>query len=440
MLFEAQCGRMVQALWASSKAAWSVSRRAFLLRGTRANPFSRRRRRSVASRPNAFLSRVSIARSRAASSSEVSVSKSRSARRTRLVGQAIAFGADSGNGLPVREGDLLPFLLAARAQAVAMSESKGTGRATFAEGLASSYEAFLDTRKGSSTDEELVADNIGGDRINRYVEKLAHALPNEAAYAQHPKVAPLVARVLDLWSQGEKVVVFCHYRQTGRALVRHVSAALEKRLWNDASQRLGLDRKGTRKAVTDFGGRFDVEGGMRRPLYDEITNRLAPYPELELGKQELIQDVIRRFVRTPLFVARYFDVNASSSERALLEAFGKKDSSGVSLGDKIDAFLKFIAKRCSADEQHEYLSALNRMQPGFKGDREDDHSHIHGSRVLPNIRLANGLVRQETRQRLMLAFNTPFFPDVLVASSVLAEGVDRAGSANLNRSISGVSA
>ncbi len=30
----------------------------------------------------------------------------------------------------------------------------------------------------------------------------------------------------------------------------------------------------------------------------------------------------------------------------------------------------------------------------------------------------------ETRQRLMLAFNTPFFPEVLVASSVLAEGVD----------------
>ena len=29
---------------------------------------------------------------------------------------------------------------------------------------------------------------------------------------------------------------------------------------------------------------------------------------------------------------------------------------------------------------------------------------------MPNIRLADGLVKQETRQRLMLAFNTPFFP------------------------------
>ena len=43
---------------------------------------------------------------------------------------------------------------------------------------------------------------------------------------------------------------------------------------------------------------------------------------------------------------------------------------------------------------------------------------------MPNVTLANGLVRQATRRRLMLAFNTPFFPEVLVASSVMAEGVD----------------
>jgi superfamily II DNA/RNA helicase len=44
--------------------------------------------------------------------------------------------------------------------------------------------------------------------------------------------------------------------------------------------------------------------------------------------------------------------------------------------------------------------------------------------LMPNVRLANGSVRQETRKRLMLAFNTPFFPEVLVASSVMSEGVD----------------
>ncbi|MGI8757290.1 MAG: helicase-related protein [Acidimicrobiales bacterium] len=44
--------------------------------------------------------------------------------------------------------------------------------------------------------------------------------------------------------------------------------------------------------------------------------------------------------------------------------------------------------------------------------------------LIANVRLANGAVRAEQRQRLMRTFNTPFFPDVLVASSVMAEGVD----------------
>jgi ERCC4-related helicase len=352
-------------------------------------------------------------------------------RRTRRVGRAIILSATDDGGLPVADDALLPFLLAARAQAVVVRAGEQAGRATFAEGLASSYEAFLETRSRAEPeeDEQKVIQGAATDRrVNRYVEKLVTALPNETAYAQHPKIAPLVARVLDLWRQREKVVVFCHYRETGRALVRHLSAALEQQLWTDAAARLGLDQANVRKAVTDFGARFDTDGGMRQPLSNELTRRLAPYAELSAEERELIHDVVRRFVRTPLFVARHFDVEARSGEAALKAAFDARDMSGASLGDKIDAFLKFIAKRCSSHERAEYLDALNRMQPGIRGetqrDKDDDLSQIKGAHVMPNIRLANGLVKQETRQRLMLAFNTPFFPEVLVASSVLAEGVD----------------
>jgi superfamily II DNA/RNA helicase len=35
-----------------------------------------------------------------------------------------------------------------------------------------------------------------------------------------------------------------------------------------------------------------------------------------------------------------------------------------------------------------------------------------------------GDTRQETRERLMLAFNSPLFPEILVSSAVLGEGVD----------------
>jgi ERCC4-related helicase len=229
----------------------------------------------------------------------------------------------------------------------------------------------------------------------------------------------MVSRVLELWRQREKVVVFCHYRETGRAIVRHLSAALERQLWSDAAQRFELGYESVRKAVTDFGARFDSDGGMRQPMHDELASG---------EDQDLIQDVVRRFVRTPLFVARYFDIHARSGESTLQEALYTRDMSGVSLGEKIDAFLKFIARRCSSSERQEYLDALNRMQPGIRGetqrDKDDDLSLMKEVNVMPNIRLANGLVKQETRQRLMLAFNTPFFPEVLVASSVLAEGVD----------------
>ncbi len=351
------------------------------------------------------------------------------ARRSRFVGRAISLsGGAAGGGLPVEEDALLPFLLAARAQAVILRQGESAGRATFAEGLASSYEAFLETRDRDDIDEQEPGISKADDRVNRYVRKLASVLPDGSAYAQHPKIAPLIARVLDLWSHGEKVVVFCHYRRTGRALVRHLSTALERRLWTDAMRRFGLDEPSVRKAITDFGARFDTDGGMRQPLDNELAKRLDLYPQLTNEDRELIQDVVRRFVRTPLFVARYFDVHTRSGERALQSAFDTRDMSGASLGEKIDAFLKFIARRCSPGERHEYLDALNRVQPGIRGelpeDRDDDWSQVENSTVMPNIRLANGAVKQETRQRLMLAFNTPFFPEVLVASSVLAEGVD----------------
>ncbi|UGA43037.1 DEAD/DEAH box helicase [Bradyrhizobium quebecense] len=352
-------------------------------------------------------------------------------RRSRHSGRALSLSLEGDGGLPVGDEALLPFLLAARAQAVVVREGIKAGRATFAEGLASSYEAFLETRRNGSShedEEQELKAALPGQLVNRYVEKLTTALPDEAAYAQHPKIAPLIARVLDLWRHREKVVVFCHYRETGRAIVRHLSAALERQLWSDAAQRFGLEQEAVRKAVADFGARFDTNGGMRQPLHEELARRLAPYVELSSEERNHIQDVVRRFVRTPLFVARHFDIDARSGESTLREAFGTRDLSGISLGEKIDSFLKFIARRCSHPERKDYLEALSRMQPGIRGEtlreNDDDLSQMKGISVMPNIRLANGLVKQETRQRLMLAFNTPFFPEVLVASSVLAEGVD----------------
>ena len=45
-------------------------------------------------------------------------------------------------------------------------------------------------------------------------------------------------------------------------------------------------------------------------------------------------------------------------------------------------------------------------------------------RALAPVRMVNGDTKQEVRGRLMHAFNSPMFPEVLISSSVLAEGVD----------------
>lgn len=44
--------------------------------------------------------------------------------------------------------------------------------------------------------------------------------------------------------------------------------------------------------------------------------------------------------------------------------------------------------------------------------------------IVPNVGLIDGSTASLARQRLILTFNTPFYPEVLIASSVMAEGVD----------------
>ncbi|MFM7232543.1 MAG: helicase-related protein [bacterium] len=73
------------------------------------------------------------------------------------------------------------------------------------------------------------------------------------------------------------------------------------------------------------------------------------------------------------------------------------------------------------DERGKYLEALDLISVGNR--------HIRGEEVedatrLPNIRLVNGGSGADERKRIMLAFKTPFFPEILVASSVMTEGVD----------------
>jgi len=357
-------------------------------------------------------------------------------RRRLLPGAAIRDETMTESGLEIDGEALFPFLLAGRAQAMLAATSRG--RALFAEGLASSFEAYRETRANHTPEEDADLDETAvPEEINWYLEHLNQALPQdgEAAWQAHPKIRATATRAVQLWGAGEKVLIFCHYRATGRALRRHVSAQLDAEIIRRGRQQLShMDDDAVRDELERLGDRFlDVDGALRLEVTEalrQVVNQFAAAVDAE--QRERIVEIVRRFLRTPSFLVRYFDLSQTNRAEAFAAAIERQDVGGLSLRRRIEEFCRFLAERCAASERLDYLDALSRIQTGSLAGREaadafeasEGVEELQHRRPLPNVRLANGDVKDGTRRRLLLAFNTPFFPEILIASSVLAEGVD----------------
>lgn len=341
-------------------------------------------------------------------------------RRKVRPGSGIREGGSENAGIAIEQDSLLPFLLVARSQAVATAAragevSAGIKRLTFVEGLASSYEAYRSTRVGSDDGRalEAILDEDDGSTaieqphaeslLKRYQEELKKAL-GKRANARHPKIAATVDQVRHLWHLGEKVLIFCHFRATGRALETHISKAIEHEIAAKASRALGCKMSEVPARLKALGEAFDPGRPAREHLDREVAEILDNVASFTTEERERIADIIRRFVRTESFLVRYFPLDERDAVERLRIALDHKDQSGLSLRAKLQQFVTFLDER--AEEREEYLVALLEMQTGR------------------NVRRATGETNQEQRRRLLLSFNTPFVPDVLVASSVLAEGVD----------------
>ncbi len=356
-------------------------------------------------------------------------------RRKPFVGAAIlADDSSITGGLVVDGRALLPFLLAARATLCRPDE-----RPVFAEGLASSYEAFLHTRE--RTDDPLDDDDIGEESGNRtlgraewYLDQLNTHLPFRTFQdsVAHPKIAATADRVVKAWKAGEKVVVFCHFVRTGYALRRAISGRIRETIGAEAGAKLGLPPKQAFEELEDIGLRFfDRDSKARKEISDRVNALLGQHTELT-AHAEVVHEVVRRFLRTPSFLVRFFPLAETQrlTADAISTAFQSTDSSGLSFAGLLQHFFEFLAVRCSALERTEILAAVNSMQTGGISDKDANHTFLpdeivdQNERLLPNVRLVNGRTLQATRQRLMLTFNSPFFPEILVASAVMAEGVD----------------
>jgi ERCC4-related helicase len=259
----------------------------------------------------------------------------------------------------------------------------------------------------------------------------------------HPKVYATVRKVVDLWETGEKVLVFAFYRQTCRALRIHISDEIQRRLIQRAQTRLrenGVesDPEYIERLVERIQKRFfdDIKTPGRKAVDAALGVIVKQYSKslaaasVSHDQFEMLIDVMRRFLRVKTTLIRCFpiaELDSLAPEMAVDKTLSFSDESGISWQQKFQSFIEFITEQCSTEERRFYLEAASRTQTGgirVEGEEGDEDDDEGVTIALANVQEATGKTKREKRSRLMRAFNTPFFPDILVCSQVMGEGVD----------------
>lgn len=340
-------------------------------------------------------------------------------------------------GLSVNTDSALPFLLAARLTTIQQDK-----RPVFAEGLASSFEAFRNTREARMKRElkdltdidddpleaELTSDPIAEWYLSQLNEALLQTAENRIL---HPKIKPTVEKAMALWNENEKVVIFCHYIATAKALRKYISEAMKEYIKRKGSEIFNCEPEVVFDQLEKIADRItDKESTIHKKCLEILHNLIYEFPDLQ-NHQNDITDSILRYMRTPSFLIRFAASEEKKFDTAWLEkSFMTTDNSGVTLLEMLKHFLHFLNNR--REDREDYINYLKSVQPGgirvkdvvLEDRNEVDQLDEKDNIIMANIRLCYGDTRQDVRQKLMKTFNTPFFPDILITSSVMAEGVD----------------
>lgn len=354
-------------------------------------------------------------------------------------------GSASG-GLEIPEYAALPFLLAARAQSVAIDESEKNARPLFAYGIASSYEAFRRLGSGQADDgrdsDLPVEDREGGDEptvrhrtttpdaVGWYRREIDLALANADARDAHPKVRVTVEKAAQLWLEGEKCLIFCWFIRTGeaveRALKKHVNELISERVAAALGMSLGQDPRAELDQISDRLFRRDgsAYGRIRQLIADALTKAARGNEDVI----KLVVDAAIRHLRTPSFLVRYTQLHPGITEEDVWVGINGVNPRGIVLLDRWRQFAERLARSRSqiadVNSGGAIDSEFERINAALLGARaEDDLVGGRGASLDP-VRRAHGGTKREARERLIALFNTPFSPDLLVASSVMGEGID----------------
>ena len=321
------------------------------------------------------------------------------------------------------------------------------GQDLLGEALCSSYEAFRLTRQNrdaakDSLDEEDDVTKAAPDLSHArwYLREFDQALERTSG-ATHPKMSATVKKVVDLWEAGEKVLVFAFYRRTCRALRIHISQEIERRMFATAQRRLGeagreADRQAIERLLEGIQKRFvdDPKSPGRKALDHALAAIIAGHAKATRRscrcleeQRDLLTDVMRRFLRVTTTLVRCFPIEELADLKPA-EVVGESAGPGRWIGNIVAAEVRRIhrvPRRMFHARKRSYLEAARRTQTGGIRVEDDEDDDSEDSTVtLANVQVATGTTKRETRARLMRAFNTPFFPDILVCSQVMGEGVD----------------
>ncbi|MBA5846864.1 helicase-related protein [Gordonia amicalis] len=352
----------------------------------------------------------------------------RNRRRSYLPGGAI-IGDRADIGLPIDDSASLPFLLAARAQALAsLQKDTATVGNLYAYGLASSFEAYRSTRSDDSGTivDEIAAPETGlsNRQLDWYVNQIDEALPthDSSGWADHPKVKATVNKAVELTLDGHKVLIFCFYRKTGEALRQRISDEMRHRIYARAGRAFGLapsDMTAIRASLQRLSDRLlRIDSPGYKRLHGEVLSLCG---KLDESSAQLLADRVIRFMRTDSFLIRYTDISRDLTVDQLLDGFRSHGARGDTLRDRMKHFATYLSTLEPSERQQIFDELAEIMTGDIRGGWSEGQT---ATQLLPNVRLANGGVTPANRQRLMIAFNTPFFPDVLVASQVMSEGVN----------------
>ena len=352
-------------------------------------------------------------------------------RRNYRTGSAILPTTDGSTaaGLEIPETSALPFLLAARAQAVAAEDRNGAARPLFAYGIASSYEAFLRLEVGDAmdTDSEETDSTDGsvshagpGSAAHWYHREIKELLRPDSQREQHPKLAATVERATDLWLSGQKCLIFCWYIRTTGALQDALRSRLDGIIVKRGALALGVDTNTVDAELERVSNRLLKSDTSN---YQYIRRRLlAQFESAARGNQELAEaltNIAIRNLRTPAYLIRYTSLSSDLDADELMAGIAGANPTDISLLARWTAFVTRMAEM-TVDER---TKVLGRLQ-GEHATMDDESMSGSRGASLAQVRRAYGGTRREDRERLITVFNTPFAPDILVASSVMGEGID----------------